>query len=104
MTKVALMMLAVPTMCSCTTSALIPTGDLTFVRAVDGAVQIWETLLERYPRSPLRPLTLYRLGWAYHSVAASGFPRDSGDQAFDELARSGAPPSVAALLPAARVV
>jgi len=51
----------------------------------DGAVQLWETLLERNPATPLRPLALYRLGWAYRSAIASGFP-GSSEAAFDELA------------------
>src|SRR5436190_525598 len=44
------------------------------LRTYDGAVQLWETLLERHPGTTLRPLTLYRLGWAYRSVGASGLP------------------------------
>ncbi len=53
----------------------------------DGAVQLWETLLEQAPATPLRPLTLYRLGWAYRSTIASGFP-GSSELAFDQLAKS----------------
>lgn len=56
------------------------------LRACDGAVQLWETFLVRYPRSTLRPLVLYRLGWAYRSAGASGLPRTS-DEAFDALIR-----------------
>ena len=59
--------------------------DLRF-RAPDSAVQIWETLLELHPQTNLRPLTLYRLGWAYRSVGAQGLPRSS-DEAFNELIR-----------------
>lgn len=55
------------------------------VRASDSAIQIWETFLKRYPQSSLRPLTLYRLGWAYRNVAATGLPRENPNQAFDEL-------------------
>jgi len=44
------------------------------VRAPDASVQLWETLLQKYPKTPLRPLTLYRLGWAYRSVGVSGLP------------------------------
>src|SRR5258706_11627203 len=55
------------------------------LKAFDGAVQMWETLLERDPTTPLRPLALYRLGWAYRNSIASGFPRDS-TRAFDEIA------------------
>jgi hypothetical protein len=58
------------------------------LKMYDGAVQVWETLLERYPRSRLRPLALYRLGWAYRSVLSPGFPREEPDEAFAELARS----------------
>lgn len=53
----------------------------------DGAVQIWETLLERYPRSPLRALVLYRLGWAYRNRISSGFPREEPEEALDQLVR-----------------
>lgn len=74
------------------------------VRAVDGAVQVWETLLRRDPHSPLRPLILYRLGWAYRNVGASGLPRDSGDEAFDELLRLDPPPPFVTLVPDARAV
>jgi hypothetical protein len=54
-------------------------------RTADNAAQLWETFLTRYPHSPLRPLALYRLGWAYRSVGAKGLPRDHPDQAFDTL-------------------
>ncbi|MDR3608729.1 MAG: hypothetical protein P4M08_15300 [Oligoflexia bacterium] len=55
------------------------------LRAADASVQLWETLLLRYPKTPLRSLTLYHLGWAYRSVAASGLPRESPDDAFNTL-------------------
>jgi hypothetical protein len=54
------------------------------IRTNDGAVQLWETLLARNPSTPLRPLTLYRLGWAYRKAIASGFP-GSSERAFDGL-------------------
>lgn len=54
------------------------------LRTCDGAVQLWESLLAHSPSTPLRPLALYRLGWAYRSSLASGLPRSS-DEAFDEL-------------------
>ncbi len=54
------------------------------LRSDDGAVHLWETLLERAPSTPLRALTLYRLGWAYRSTQASGLPSDS-DKAFDAV-------------------
>lgn len=55
------------------------------LRMYDGSIQLWETLLQRRPQSRLRPLILYRLGWAYRSAGAAGLPRESGDQAFDAL-------------------
>ncbi len=55
------------------------------LRSYDGAVHLWETLLVQHPKTALRPLTLYRLGWAYRSTAVSGFPRKSGDEAFNLL-------------------
>ncbi len=58
------------------------------LKAYDGAVQLWESLLARFPSTPLRPLTLYRLGWAYRSSGISGLPRESGDDAFRELLSS----------------
>ncbi len=69
----------------------------------DGAVQLWETLLDRAPASPLRPLALYRLGWAYRNTIASGFP-GSSDGAFDELISSQPPSPYAALARDARKV
>ena len=57
------------------------------LKTSDGAVQLWETLLLWYPRSALRPFTLYRLGWAYRNTSVGGLPRQSGDEAFDELIR-----------------
>ena len=57
------------------------------LKANDGAIQIWETLLVRYPRTPLRPLTLYRLGWAYRNRITAGFPRDDPNQPFQELSK-----------------
>ncbi|HET6369596.1 MAG TPA: hypothetical protein VFG95_00270 [Nitrospiria bacterium] len=54
-------------------------------RAYDSAIQLWEILLIRYPTTTLKPLTLYRLGWAYRNAGASGLPRESPDSAFDQL-------------------
>lgn len=68
------------------------------LRSYDGAVQVWETLLELHPHTQLGPLTLYRLGWAYRNVVALGFPRSS-IEAFDTLVR-GFPES--SLVPLAR--
>jgi len=58
--------------------------DLRF-RASDSAVQLWETLLKKYPNTTLKPITLYQLGWAYRNVGAQGLPRSSPDEAFNEL-------------------
>ena len=55
------------------------------LKANDGAIQIWETLLEWYPQTSLRPLTLYRLGWAYRSKITAGFPRDDPNELFQKL-------------------
>ena len=55
-------------------------------RSSDSAVQLWESLLVRSPQTTLKPLTLYRLGWAYRNVGAQGLPRSS-KEAFDELIR-----------------
>jgi hypothetical protein len=73
------------------------------VKTGDGAIQLWETLLARDPQTPLRPLVLYRLGWAYRNVIASGFPRTS-DEAFDEIAAHAASSPVAPFAAAARHV
>jgi hypothetical protein len=56
------------------------------LRTSDGAIQLWETLIARDPTSPLRPLALYRLGWAYRNNMVSGFVGDS-DVVFDALVR-----------------
>lgn len=57
------------------------------LRTSDAAVQLWETYLSRFPDGAYRPLVLYRLGWAYRSAAAAGFPRASGNDAFAQLRR-----------------
>jgi len=69
------------------------------LRAPDGAVQLWESYLARYPGGELRPLALYRLGWAYRSTGAAGLPRKSGDEAFAQLQRE-SPASPLAVLAA----
>jgi hypothetical protein len=74
------------------------------LKTSDGAVQIWETLLDWYPRTPLRPLVLYRLGWAYRNTSAGGLPRESGDEAFDLLIREAPETSTAKLALLAREV
>jgi hypothetical protein len=77
--------------------------DLRF-RAPDSAVQIWETLLELYPQTKLRPLTLYRLGWAYRNVGAQGLPRSSPSEAFDELINEQPSSSLAAFAKEAKTI
>jgi len=52
----------------------------------DGAIQIWESLLDRSPTTPLRALALYRLGWAYRNHTVTGFV-GSTDVVFDALGR-----------------
>jgi hypothetical protein len=54
------------------------------VRINDASVQLWESLLDHHPTTPLRALTLYRLGFAYRNSLSDGFPRES-DDAFAEL-------------------
>jgi hypothetical protein len=72
------------------------------LRGADGAIHLWETMLARNPGSALKPLALYRLGWAYRNAGASGLPRESGDAAFDELAAVAPGSPLAALAAAAR--
>ena len=72
-------------------------------RAPDSAVQLWETLLELHPQTNLRPLTLYRLGWAYRSVGAQGLPRSSPG-AFNELIKEQPNSSLAAFAREAETV
>jgi hypothetical protein len=55
------------------------------LRSYDAATQLWEGLLIDHPATALRPLLLYRLGWAYRSTGVAGLPRESGDEAFDLL-------------------
>lgn len=57
------------------------------IQAYNAAAQLYETLLARDPASPLAPLALYRLGWAYRCVSMGGFPRDS-EGAFRALLKS----------------
>jgi len=49
------------------------------LRAYDGAAQLYEAFLERYPGSRLRALALYRLGWAYRCRYTEGFSRGSSE-------------------------
>lgn len=69
----------------------------------DGAVLLWETLLDRYPQSALRPLTLYRLGWAYRNTSAQGLPRNS-EKAFAALSKDDADSGLASLAMEAQAV
>ena len=77
--------------------------DIRF-RAPDSAVQLWETLLQRYPQTKLRPLILYRLGWAYRSVGVQGLPRSSPDEAFNELIKEQPDSTLAAYAKKAKAV
>jgi hypothetical protein len=61
------------------------------LRTYDGAIQLWESLLVHHPGTALRPLVLYRLGWAYHNRGVTGLPRETSDQAFDQLIAEGSP-------------
>ncbi len=74
------------------------------LRSSDSAVQLWETLLLRYPQSRLKPLTLYRLGWAYRNVGAEGLPRKSPDEPFDELIKEQPNSNLASLATEAKLV
>jgi hypothetical protein len=74
------------------------------LKTADGAVQLWETLLDWYPRTALRPLVLYRLGWAYRNTAVGGLPRESGDEAFDLLMRESPGTPLATLAARARLI
>lgn len=73
------------------------------VRIDDAAVQLWESLLIDHPATPLRPLALYRLGWAYRNTLASGFP-GSSDGAFEQLGREAPGTPLAGLAGEARGV
>ena len=57
------------------------------LKANDGAIQIWEAMLDWYPQTSLRPFTLYRLGWAYRSKITAGFPHDDPNELFQKLLR-----------------
>ena len=72
------------------------------LRAPDGAVQLWESYLARYPSGNFRALALYRLGWAYRSTGAAGLPRQSGDEAFAQLERESPTSPLASLAASAR--
>lgn len=67
------------------------------LRASESAIQLWETLLARYPQTTLRPLVLYRLGWAYRYAGVAGLPRHSPNEPFDELVKEQAKSSLSLL-------
>jgi hypothetical protein len=69
----------------------------------DGAIQLWETLLERSPKTPLRAFALYRLGWAYRNHVVTGFV-GSSDVVFDALVRDYPGSELAGLAAAAKHV
>jgi len=74
------------------------------IRSSDSAIHLWETLLSLYPNTPLRPLTLYRLGWAYRNSEVTGWPRKSGDEAFDLLIKENPDSEIATLTKEAKKV
>jgi hypothetical protein len=74
------------------------------LRSSDSAIQLWESLLANRPTTVLRPLTLYRLGWAYRDSSAAGLPRASGDEAWAVLAAEAPGTRFAALAVAAKAV
>jgi hypothetical protein len=73
-------------------SALASTNGVGDLRlgAYDGAAQLYEAHLERFPQSRLAPLALWRLGWAYRAGQVKEFPRGT-DEVFAELIRRGDP-------------
>lgn len=74
------------------------------IRASDSAIQLWESLLLNYPKTQLRPLTLYRLGWAYRNVSVEGAPRESPDEAFDDLIKESGGTPLASLAQEAKSI
>jgi hypothetical protein len=60
-------------------------GDLRLL-AYDGAAQLFEAHLARFPQSPLAPLSLWRLGWAYRAGETEAFARGT-DDVFSELVK-----------------
>jgi hypothetical protein len=53
--------------------------------------------LKRYPNTPLRSITLYRLGWAYRNSGVTSLPRESPSDAFGELIKTYPSSNLAAL-------
>ncbi len=54
------------------------------MRAYDGAARLYSTLTTRYPGSALRPIALYRLGWACRSTSDEDC---RSDESFHALGR-----------------
>ncbi len=73
------------------------------LRAYDGAAHLWEALLYRSPSTTLRPLALYRLGWAYRNTGVEGLPHGSGAM-FDAVAAENPGTPLAALAVEAKKV
>jgi len=67
-------------------AASLEMGDFR-MQAYDGAIQLYEALLSRFPDTTLRPLVLYRLGWAYRNISMDGFP-ERPDQPFKDLVKN----------------
>ncbi len=74
------------------------------LRSSDGAIQLWETLLVHHPETELRPLTLYKLGWAYRYAGAEGLPHQSSDEVFEQLMKEKPNSKLAALAVEAKQV
>jgi len=74
------------------------------LRSADASIQLWESLLANRPQTVLRPLVLYRLGWAYRNSSAAGLPRASGDEAWSVVATEAPGSHLAALALAAKTV
>lgn len=73
------------------------------ITADDGAIHLWESLLEQHPATPLRALTLWRLGWAYRNTGVRGFPHGSRG-ALDLLRRENPDTPLAAFATEAQAV
>ncbi len=73
------------------------------LRAYDGAAQLFTALASDHPESRLRPLALYRLGWACRSTSSDGFPCSS-PTSFGTLGRDYAGSRLAARASLAEIV
>ena len=56
------------------------------MQSYNGAAQLYEAFLDRYPNSNLSVLAFYRLGWVYRNVSIEGYPRNERE-AFEALIR-----------------